>query len=78
MGEWHFHPQASPAPSSRDSIQMRDIARMLQYHCPEPILLMVGGGPFIWRISSYVYFQDGSNALLGEVTFSLEAAPTSV
>jgi integrative and conjugative element protein (TIGR02256 family) len=45
LGEWHFHPFASPEPSDRDRNQARDFSVDPAYSCPEPILLVVGGDP---------------------------------
>ncbi len=45
VGEWHFHPGAAPSPSRRDVSQMQSIARSVQYHCPEPLLVIIGGDP---------------------------------
>lgn len=45
LGEWHFHPFASPNPSSVDIKQIKKIALSKDYNCPEPILLIVGGDP---------------------------------
>src|SRR5450432_995259 len=39
VGEWHFHPFASPTASPQDKRQIRSIARDDCYSCPEPILL---------------------------------------
>lgn len=55
VGEWHFHPFASPTASAEDMRQLRDIARDRHYRCPEPILLIIGGDPKIeWQIAAYV------------------------
>src|SRR5579875_60575 len=43
LGEWHYHPNASPDPSFCDKAQMINIATSAQYHCPEPILIIIGG-----------------------------------
>jgi integrative and conjugative element protein (TIGR02256 family) len=43
LGEWHYHPAGSPYPSQIDIEQMRAIARDVDYQCPEPLLLVVGG-----------------------------------
>jgi hypothetical protein len=47
LGEWHFHPFASPTPSKQDITQMQEIARMPFRNCPEPILIIAGGNPSI-------------------------------
>jgi len=45
LGEWHYHPYAPPTPSGPDTSQMRKIADLASYECPEPILLILGGDP---------------------------------
>jgi len=56
LGEWHFHPYGAPRPSQTDADQMREIASSSQYHCPEPILLIIGGDPSSqWSPGAYVF-----------------------
>ena len=43
LGEWHYHPYSSPNPSHQDIHQMKTIALSKPYHCPEPIMLIIGG-----------------------------------
>lgn len=45
VGEWHFHPFADPTPSHQDIAQMKNIAKNENYHCKQPILIIVGGDP---------------------------------
>ncbi|MBL7706756.1 MAG: Mov34/MPN/PAD-1 family protein [Taibaiella sp.] len=45
LGEWHYHPNASPEPSSQDIKQLHKIARDRRFNCPEPIMLIIGGKP---------------------------------
>ncbi len=45
IGEWHYHPGGRPVPSIKDQRQMFQIAGTDDAHCPEPVLLMVGGRP---------------------------------
>jgi integrative and conjugative element protein (TIGR02256 family) len=45
LGEWHFHPDGSASPSDTDENQMRSIAYSGSYHCPEPVLMIIGGNP---------------------------------
>lgn len=45
LGEWHYHPFASPQPSGHDIKQMIAIARDTKYNCPEPIMIILGGNP---------------------------------
>lgn len=54
LGEWHFHPSASPQPSRQDVAQMYDIATDANYRCANPIMLIVGGGRRRWRYSLHV------------------------
>ena len=42
LGEWHYHPEGSPEPSSTDIRRMQEIAKSDDAKCPEPILLVVG------------------------------------
>jgi Prokaryotic homologs of the JAB domain len=60
LGEWHYHPGQVPVPSSWDDEQMRAIARDGRYQCPEPVLLIVGGGKGVgWSFGAQVYFRGG-------------------
>ncbi len=43
LGEWHFHPSASPNPSDIDITQLKHNAENNSYNCPEPVILIVGG-----------------------------------
>lgn len=59
LGEWHFHPGASPDPSQTDLATMAAIARDSKYACPEPILLILGGKPpQSWQIKMLVTQPD--------------------
>lgn len=49
LGEWHYHPNASPLPSLTDAKTMHELSKSERLHCPEPILLIVGGNPFNWH-----------------------------
>ena len=52
VGEWHFHPYSSPAPSGRDRSQILDFSRDPEYHCPHPVLVVLGGLPPVdWSMS---------------------------
>jgi hypothetical protein len=56
LGEWHFHPYASPEASATDAAQMRTIATSAGYRCPEPLLLVLGGDPNgDWKLRAYVF-----------------------
>lgn len=59
LGEWHFHPGGAPCPSQTDSDQMQEIAEAEQYHCPEPVLLIIGGSPPLeWSARTFVFRRE--------------------
>jgi len=65
LGEWHFHPGAAPVPSAADRDQMREIAASPTYHCPEPLLVILGGDPDgDWTISAHVFVVCGNAVAL--------------
>ncbi len=51
LGEWHYHPDFSAAPSHTDIQQMKVFSKDRQLNCPEPILLIIGGKKENWNIS---------------------------
>lgn len=56
LGEWHFHPGASPTPSETDIRSMRRIASDPAYQCRQPILVILGGTvDAIWELSVSVF-----------------------
>lgn len=63
LGEWHFHPNCSPSPSGTDTKQMFKISKHVKLHCPEPILVIIGGNKAGWSISAHVV-KDGFISLL--------------
>jgi integrative and conjugative element protein (TIGR02256 family) len=78
LGEWHFHPDGSASPSGTDADQMRSIAHAGGYHCPEPVLVIVGGNPpGRVTLQSYVFPRGISDAvgLEFEVTNTQGEAP---
>lgn len=55
LGEWHFHPNGEPIPSSTDRNQLAELAGSIMVNCAEPILLILGGDPkFQWKIQTFV------------------------
>lgn len=61
LGEWHFHPNSRPVPSPTDIKQMKKIAKDSKYHCPEPILFIIGGDPNNhWNSSCHVFLKGNS------------------
>jgi integrative and conjugative element protein (TIGR02256 family) len=65
LGEWHFHPGNSAQPSSADFEQMRMISASSSYHCPEPVILVVGGKPPEHvALESYVVVRGSFDAIM--------------
>ncbi|QJB42442.1 Mov34/MPN/PAD-1 family protein [Chitinophaga oryzae] len=54
LGEWHLHPFASAIASGTDISQMFAISKNVKYHCPEPILLIVGGNADEYELKVYI------------------------
>lgn len=56
IGEWHYHPYSSPSPSPRDLNTMYALSKSKRLHCPEPVMLVIGGSPPNWvqHIAVYV------------------------
>jgi integrative and conjugative element protein (TIGR02256 family) len=70
LGEWHFHPHASPEASLCDRTQMVAISHNASYRCPEPLLLVLGGDPnHIWDARAYAFHA-------GAVSLALERGRT--
>jgi hypothetical protein len=56
LGEWHFHPFAAPTPSETDVAEMGQMAENPSYHCPEPVLVILGGDPGgDWQLRAFVF-----------------------
>lgn len=62
LGEWHYHPNASASPSMQDILQMHQISNAKVYHCPEPILLIIGGNYQNYEIR--IFISLGNQKLL--------------
>lgn len=58
VGEWHFHPYLQPYPSKTDLQTMYKLSRNKQLHCPEPILIIVGGEPSVWTYHVSIFMGD--------------------
>lgn len=58
LGEWHFHPHASPTPSHSDLRAMQAIAREPDYRCAAPLLVVIGGSRERWELS-VTLFRNG-------------------
>ena len=67
LGEWHFHPFAAPTPSTADIQQIQAISTDSQYHCPEPLLIIVGADPReLVRLGVFVCPRGGRIVELAE------------
>ncbi|MCB9741768.1 MAG: Mov34/MPN/PAD-1 family protein [Alphaproteobacteria bacterium] len=56
LGEWHFHPDRVPWPSSQDLRQMHEVAADPRYQCSNPILLVVSPiGVGQWSLQVFVF-----------------------
>jgi len=56
LGEWHYHPDSTPAPSHVDINQMKVFAKNKQLNCSEPVLLIIGGSMDHWSISASIFY----------------------
>lgn len=55
LGEWHYHPFSEPTASSTDFAQLKAYAENDALHCPEPVMLIIGGDPKTsWKTKAYV------------------------
>lgn len=60
VGEWHLHPKGSPQPTDTDTKQVLEFSRQRDYHCPHPVLVVVGGDPSTeWLIAIEVVVSGG-------------------
>lgn len=55
LGEWHYHPNSKSIPSGQDIQQMHELSKFKCLHCPEPILIIVGGNSDKWEINVMVF-----------------------
>lgn len=63
LGEWHYHPGGTPCPSQQDLRQMVAIAQDPSYHCPEPVLLLIGHAD-VGRYCACAYVVHSSTQLV--------------
>jgi integrative and conjugative element protein (TIGR02256 family) len=58
LGEWHFHPFGNPDPSDVDEKQIKENSENKSYHCPEPIMFIIGGDPNNnWSCRTLLYLK---------------------
>lgn len=61
LGEWHYHPSAAPVASQQDRNRMDAIATNEDYHCPDPVLVIIGGKPSDgFETNVYVFHREGT------------------
>ena len=65
LGEWHYHPNAQPNPSDQDIRQMNELSKCTDLHCPEPVLIIVGGNSDEWTFNVMVFTHNQKIYLLG-------------
>lgn len=58
LGEWHYHPNSLPIPSHSDIEQMISLSHNIKLNCPEPILIIIGGGNNNWLLNAMVIVND--------------------
>lgn len=58
LGEWHFHPSSSPYPSTTDLTTMKKLSESQELHCPEPIMVIIGGDVDAWTEYAMVVCQN--------------------
>lgn len=59
LGEWHYHPYSSPQPSRVDHDYMKSVCSNKKMNCKTPILVILGGDPFLKpEVSVTVYDQE--------------------
>lgn len=54
LGDWHSHPRTAASVSGRDRKTLRNIASDADAECPEPLMLIVGGGEPGWELGAWV------------------------
>ncbi len=59
IGEWHYHPFSSPLPSTTDLQTMHNLSVDKKLHCPEPIMIIIGGAPQKWTQHIVVVTNKG-------------------
>jgi len=68
LGEWHYHPSASPQLGTQDRAEMNNIASNEGYGRPNPILFIIGGDPpDDYAVRSYLFHRDRPHEELARV-----------
>ncbi|MDR7855520.1 Mov34/MPN/PAD-1 family protein [Tissierella sp.] len=63
IGEWHYHPNSLPIPSSTDINQMISLANDKKLMCPEPILIIIGERNLNWSVHASIFTNCGYTIL---------------
>lgn len=63
LGEWHLHPDAPATASPTDLESLRLIATNPDYHCANPVLLIVGGGPLTRELRWWMWVDGAARPL---------------
>lgn len=51
LGDWHTHPNGSPALSRKDLRTLRRIARHPAARISQPVMAVLAGGPAAWHLA---------------------------
>jgi proteasome lid subunit RPN8/RPN11 len=75
LGEWHYHPSASPQLGAQDRAEMNEIASNEDYGRPNPILFIIGGDPpDDYAVRAYLFHRDRPHEELARVQSSDQPA----
>ena len=58
MGDWHTHPNGSPAMSWSDKRTLKQIATHEEAVNPKPVMLIGGGSPKNWTWSAHQFREN--------------------
>ncbi len=64
LGDWHSHPDSSPAPSEKDRKTAKKISRNRGARTREPLTLIIGQDAERWRLMGYRYVEGSFRALV--------------
>lgn len=60
LGDWHTHPQGSPAMSWLDRWTLQNIAGYSASRCSHPLMLIGAGGPNEWKWAAHRFKRRSS------------------
>src|ERR1044071_2697827 len=70
LGDWHSHPNGSCSLSPRDRRTLRTIAAAPEARVPEPLMLIVGGGPETWSLLAHHVMRRAVFRVIRPITIS--------